>query len=135
VTDPIYLGNADADAPAARGWLLGHFIPAGNIRHSSEVEIKWGVHARGEQRAQWVSSDRRTTVIVLISGRFRVELPDSQVVLARRGDYVVFRTGGHSWQAEQDSVVLGIRWPSVPGYAVGNASPPGAGEPRGAAAG
>lgn len=55
---------------------------------------------------------------MLISGRFRVELPGQDVLLARQGDYVVFHGMGHSWEAVEESVVLSIRWPSIPGYAV-----------------
>jgi hypothetical protein len=40
------------------------------------------------------------------------------VLLARHGDYAVLHRTGHSWCAEDDSVVLTVRWPSVPGYAV-----------------
>ena len=56
-------------------------------------------------------------MLVLISGRFRVDLPGRSVLLAEQGDYVVFHGISHSWCAEDASVVLGIRWPSVPGYA------------------
>lgn len=114
----IYEGSAPKDAPANRGWLLGHFMPPGDIRHSSDVEIKWGVHARGDQRAQWVSGEVRTTVIVLVRGQFRFDFREQSVLLAEPGDYVVFEGVDHSWFAEQDSVIVGIRWPSVPGYAV-----------------
>ncbi len=110
--DQIYLGNASVDAPADRGWLLGHFKPATDPRHSQDVEIKWGIYAPGDRRAQWVTDEKRTAVLILISGRFRVELP------ARHGDYVVFHGIGHSWQAEEESVVISVRWPSIPGYAV-----------------
>jgi hypothetical protein len=118
MTEEIYVGNAAVDAPADRGWLLGHFKPAGDVRHSDDVEIKWGLHQPGDRRAQWVSGERRTAMLMLISGRFRVELPDRDVLLAKQGDYVVFHGIGHSWQAEEESVVLAVRWPSVPGYAV-----------------
>jgi hypothetical protein len=118
MTEEIYIGNAAVDAPADRGWLLGHFKPAGDVRHSDDVEIKWGLHQPGDRRAQWVSGERRTAMLMLISGRFRVELPDRDVLLAKQGDYVVFHGIGHSWQAEEESVVLAVRWPSVPGYAV-----------------
>jgi hypothetical protein len=114
----IYTGSAPKDAHDDRGWLLGHFMPAGDIRHSTDVEIKWGVHARGDRRAQWVTGEVRTAVIVLMSGRFRIEFPEQSVVLAERGDYVVFKGVDHSWFAEEESVIVGIRWPSVPGYAV-----------------
>jgi len=116
--DQIYVGNATADAPADRGWLLGHFKPADDARHSDDVEIKWGIHAPGDQRAQWVAGEKRTAVLILVSGRFRVELPGRSVLLARQGDYVVFHGVSHSWHAEEESVVMSVRWPSVPGYAV-----------------
>lgn len=114
----VYTGSAPADAAGNRGWLLGHFMPPGDLRHSGDVEIKWGIHPAGEQRAQWVTADPRTAAILLVSGRFRIDLPDRGVLLARPGDYVVFRGAGHSWLAEEESVVVTVRWPSVPGYAV-----------------
>ena len=116
MTKSIYVGNADTDAPAHRGWLLGHFMPEADARHSADVEIKWGDHRAGDQRAQWVTDEHRTAVIVLVSGRFRVDLPGPSVRLARRGDYVVFTGVGHSWEAEEDSITLVVRWPSVPGF-------------------
>ncbi|MFC7650261.1 signal peptidase I [Streptosporangium lutulentum] len=118
VLENVYVGSADVDAAGDRGWLLGHFVP-GDARHSEDVEIKWGVHPRGDERAQWVVGEKRTALLLLISGRFRVELPGRSVLLAERGDYVVWGHGvDHSWYAEEESVVLTVRWPSVPGYAV-----------------
>jgi len=114
----VYVGSAAADAPVNRGWLLGHFMPSGDVRHSSEVEIKWGVHPLGDQRATWVTGETRTALIVLVSGRFRIDFPHRRVVLRQQGDYVVFDGVDHSWYAEEESVILGVRWPSVPGYAI-----------------
>ncbi|MFJ6995174.1 signal peptidase I [Streptomyces sp. NPDC003090] len=117
--DSVYVGNAGKDAPLDRGWILGHFKHPGDPRHSGDVEIKWGVHPRGDRRLAWVRGEERTTVLVLVSGRFRVELPGRHVVLEEQGDYVVWGRGvDHSWYAEEESVVLTVRWPSVPGYAV-----------------
>ncbi|MBB5080520.1 signal peptidase I [Nonomuraea endophytica] len=113
----VYVGNAGRDAALDKGWLLGHFKEAG-LRHSEDVEIKWGVHAAGDKRSAWVRGEVRTALLVLISGRFRVELPGRDVLLEQQGDYVVWGRGvDHSWVAEEDSVVLTVRWPSVPGYA------------------
>jgi len=115
----IYVGKADVDAPGERGWLLGHFRPPDDPRHSTDVEIKWGRHPKGDRRAQWVTGDERTALLMLISGRFHVELPDRDVVLTEPGDYVIWGKGvDHSWFAAEESVVLTVRWPSVPGYAV-----------------
>ncbi|MEU6407115.1 signal peptidase I [Streptomyces sp. NPDC046985] len=115
--DSVYVGRAGRDAALDRGWLLGHFKAPGDPRHSDAVEIKWGVHPRGERRARWVTGEVRTALLVLVSGRFRMEFPGREVLLAEQGDYVVWGRGvDHSWVAEEDSVVLTVRWPSVTGY-------------------
>jgi len=120
VTENVYVGKAGPDAAMDRGWLLGHFKPEGDARHSEDVEIKWGVHPPGDTRAVWVEGEKRTALLVLISGRFRMEFPGRSVVLSEQGDYVVWGRGvDHSWFAEEESVVLTVRWPSVAGYAVG----------------
>jgi hypothetical protein len=118
MAERVYVGNAEADAPANRGWLLGHFIPGNDARHSDDVEVKWAIHPRGDRRPQWVADERRSAVLLLISGRFQVELPGRSVLLAKRGDYVVFHGLSHSWYAAEESVVVAIRWPSVPGYSI-----------------
>ncbi|MGW2325209.1 signal peptidase I [Streptomyces sp. NPDC001700] len=119
MNDSVYVGNAGKDAALDRGWILGHFKDADDPRHSADVEIKWGVHPPGDERARWVRGEERTALLVLISGRFRVELPGRSVLLEQQGDYVVWGHGvDHSWVAEEESVVLTVRWPSVPGYAV-----------------
>lgn len=117
--DTVYVGNAGVDGATNAGWLLGHFMPAGDVRHSTDVEVKWGVHPAGEARSRWATGERRTALLVLVGGRFRVELPERTVVLREPGDYVVWGRGvDHSWYAERESVVLTVRWPSVPGYRV-----------------
>ena len=124
MNDGVYTGNAGQDAALDRGWLLGHFKDADDRRHSEDVEIKWGVHPKGDERAQWVTGEQRTALLVLISGRFRVEVPGRSVLLAEQGDYVVWGKGvDHSWRAEEESVVLTVRWPSVAGYAVERPQP------------
>jgi quercetin dioxygenase-like cupin family protein len=37
------------------------------------------------------------------------------VLLEREGDYVMWGAGvDHTWRAEEDSIVITIRWPSLP---------------------
>jgi hypothetical protein len=117
MSEAVYIGNAGADAPGNRGWLLGHFRPASDARHSDDLEVKWAVHPKGERRPEWVVGERRSTMALLVSGRFRIELPGRTVLLAGQGDYVVFHGLSHTWHAEEESVVVVVRWPSVPGYA------------------
>lgn len=110
-----HVGNAAIDAKDHRGWLVGHFMDDDDVRRSQDVEIKWGVHAGGEARAEWQGDEHRTTVLLLIRGRFRIELSVDSFVLEHEGDYAMWGAGvGHSWRAEEDSVVVTIRWPSKP---------------------
>ncbi len=118
--EPVYVGNAGVDGLANQGWLVGHFMPAGSPLHSTDVEVKWGVHARGERRAAWATGELRSAVLVLVQGRFHIELRDRTVVLRRPGDYVFWGPGqDHSWTAhDEPTVVLTVRWPSMPGWRI-----------------
>jgi quercetin dioxygenase-like cupin family protein len=63
--------------------------------------------------------DRRaacgTTALLLVKGRFSIELSTGSFVLEREGDFAVWGPGiNHSWYAEADSVVITVRWPSLP---------------------
>jgi hypothetical protein len=110
-----HVGNAADDSEDRRGWFVGHFMPDGDVRKSGDVEIKWGEHPAGEHRDNWHGDEARTTVLLLIEGRFRINLSVATHVLARPGDYAMWGPGiGHSWHAEADSVVLTVRWPSEP---------------------
>ena len=115
MTDGQWLvGNAALDAEDRRGWFVGHFMPEGDLRRSGDVEIKWGVHPAGESRESWQGDEARTTVLLLIEGRFRIRLSTGEHVLCQPGDYAMWGVGvGHSWSAEDDSVVVTIRWPST----------------------
>ena len=117
MADNWYVGNANEDAGEYRGWLLGHFIDAASSgpRSTEALEVKWGIHPEGDARPAWTADDQRTTMLLLVSGQFRLDLTAGSFTLKRQGDYVVWGPGiDHSWQAEQDSIVITIRWPSVP---------------------
>lgn len=117
VADTWYTGNANTDKDSNRGWLLGHFIePGQSVCSTNALEVKWGIHPAGDKRAEWTTDERRTTMVILISGRFRVDLSVGKVLMESQGDYGVWGPGiDHSWEALEDSVVLTVRWPSIVG--------------------
>jgi quercetin dioxygenase-like cupin family protein len=50
---------------------------------------------------------------MLISGKWRQEMTVGTFILDRPGDYIVWGPGiEHTWEAEEDSTMLTIRWPS-----------------------
>jgi hypothetical protein len=110
-----YCGNAADDGCETHGWILGHFIDsAEGVRSNKDVEVKWGIHPAGEKRAAWATDDLRTTLVLLVSGNFNVDLEVASFVLDNRGDYLIWGPGiDHSWEAVADSVVVTVRWPSA----------------------
>jgi quercetin dioxygenase-like cupin family protein len=110
-----YFGNAAREVEEHRGWIVGHFMNDGDVRQSEGVEIKWGVHPTGDERSDWQGDESRTTVLLLVKGKFHIELTTDTFVLEQEGDYAMWGPGiGHSWRAEQDSIVVTVRWPSTP---------------------
>jgi hypothetical protein len=116
----IYAGNAAAEGAqdGRRGWFLGHFrAPESGLPHSEEVEMKWGIHRQGEEKTALAANRTAFTLSILISGAFSVWFPAQarEVLLTDAGDYVLFAPGvAHTWRALEDTVILSVRWPSVP---------------------
>ena len=114
----FHVGHAAAEGMGG-GWFVGQFVPASlGARHQTEVELKWGVHPRGERRpGGMVAYSDATTISVLVSGAFRMTAVlegAAQVhTLDRPGDYVIFGPDiPHEWETLEDAVVLSIRYPS-----------------------
>ncbi len=116
----VVAGNA-AGHPETQGWFVGHFMGDEHPLQTADLEVKWSVYEGGEARAGWGANRAATTLAVLVRGRFRLEFPGRVVWLEREGDFARWRPGvPHFWQAAGPTVVLTMRWPSLPGdsYAV-----------------
>jgi len=77
MADNWYQGNAAADGDQYRGWLLGHFIDpdAHGIRHTGDLEVKWGLHPAGQTRpGGWTTGETRTSLLMLVTGKWRQEM-------------------------------------------------------------
>jgi len=109
-------GNAAAASKDTRGWFLGQFMPGeANPLRSSHLEVKWFTHAKGEERSAWSPASPVRTLNTLIRGHFVLRFPDHDVALRQEGDYVCFGPGmPHSFRSVEESLVLTIRWPSIP---------------------
>lgn len=109
-------GNAAAVSRNTRGWFLGHFIAGeDNPLRNADLEVKWFTHAKGETRPEWSPPSGVRTLNILIRGRFVLLFPDHEVLLEKEGDFVLFGPGiAHSFRSEEESLVLTVRWPSIP---------------------
>lgn len=117
MADPMFATGNAADDTGHRGWIVGHFMPAGPAL-SYDAEVKWGIHPAGDQRPVWTEGDTRSSLCLLISGEFRLDFTDGDndwdVLLTQPGDYACWGPGvDHSWQAETDAAVVTVRWPSL----------------------
>lgn len=114
-SNSIQTGNARLDSNDTRGWLIGSFIKEEfGLRHTKDVELKWGVQKAGTAREEWVTGETRTTIGILISGSFEMEFRNRTVRFDQPGDYVMWGPGvDHKWHALTDSIWLTIRWPSI----------------------
>ncbi len=112
----IQVGNAAADS--TKGWFIGSFFDESlGLRRTKDVEVKWGIHPAGEERPEWVTGEARTTLSILVSGKWEMIFPDQTVVLSKPGDFVMWGKGvEHKWRAIEDTVVMTVRWPSIKQY-------------------
>lgn len=115
-TTGVTSGNAADDSAERRGWLLGHFLSGIDGRLATpDVEVKWAVYAGGESRAEWGYNLTAHTLAILVRGRFLLRFPERDVLLSQEGDYVLWEPGvAHYWQAEGPTIVVTVRWPSLP---------------------
>lgn len=109
----IQFGNAQDDTRA--GWFVGAFMsPEAGLRETEAVEVKWGVHRAGEERAEWVTGEIRHTLSVLVLGRFVIEFPDGEALLSQPGQFAQWGPGvDHRWRAIEDSTIVTVRTPSI----------------------
>jgi hypothetical protein len=95
------VGNAIRNGANTRDWFVGPFLsPDTGIRASSDLEIKWVTNQSNDRRAQLVTDETRTTVLILIKGRCRIELSAGSFVLSEPGDYAMWGPGiDHTWES------------------------------------
>jgi hypothetical protein len=110
-------GSASQAGARNRGWFVGRFIRG--ARHDKNAEVKWGVHPRGQTNGSSAANRRARTLSILIEGRFRLLFrkgrSTTEIVLKNPGDFAQWDRGvAHDWHALEDSIVLTVRWPSLP---------------------
>lgn len=116
----IEIGNLNkltASDPETRGWFIGQFIKEPLCFKDEDVEIKWGIHKKGELLDQIRASKKSKSLSILISGKTRISFPEQNkdLILSEQGDFVFWEAGVfHNSEILEDSIFLTIRWPSLP---------------------
>lgn len=109
----VYVGNLKDDGVQTRGWIIGSFIPdIQSLRHQKNVEVKWGEHKNGEERAEWSENNEATMVTIVIKGKEKIIYQDEEIIL-KEGEYSICPPHKpHKWTILEDATVITIRWPS-----------------------
>jgi len=126
----ITTGNTITDGKEFRFWVVGGIerwckdnnIPFDaakfGLRNNSDIEIKWGIYDKGNERSVWASCSNMTGMSILLRGDSTFYFRDihnhenrKEVRLASEGDYVIWKENvEHTWKMDEDSVFLTIRW-------------------------
>lgn len=107
-----------AKHPENKGWFFGQFIKNPEIFNSNDLELKWGVHQKGEPMNVVKANNESKSLSILISGKVKILYPDQNesVLLEKQGDSVYWENNVfHSAEILEDSTILTIRWPSIEG--------------------
>ncbi|HIH26378.1 signal peptidase I [Candidatus Woesearchaeota archaeon] len=113
----VLKGNFNEGNEKHRGWIIGHFIDEKSPFHSKDFEIKWGRYKKGDSKISIGKNLKSETLTIMIHGRLKIIFPEYKktFILDKEGDYLFFpKNISHSWVAEEDCMIIGIRWPSIP---------------------
>ena len=114
----IIQGNLDELEPKHKGWFMGYFMDDGSCFKTKDFEIKWGEHKAGEEKPKVGTQKIAKTLTIIIEGKFKVNFPkeNKKIILTKKGDYLFYDAGvAHSWRAIENTTIISIRWPSIPG--------------------
>ena len=84
------------------------------------MEVKWGIHKKGEANGGFATNRQSKTMSVLIQGNFQLTFKKEDgkpenIKLTRPGDFALWDFGvPHNWVALEDTTILTVRWPSIP---------------------
>jgi hypothetical protein len=104
-----YRGSATA---GGRGWFVGPYRAGINpLLHGDGIQVKWGAHPAGEERADWDGGVAEWSLCLLISGDLTLLFADGCERLSEQGDFVIWAPDTrHKWRSNSDSVIVTIRW-------------------------
>jgi len=106
------------DENCERGWVLGHFTKIPEL-NTQDLEVQF-VKLQASSEKNGISKQKKAkTLSLLVSGKMEIYFKDETVRLEKEGDFVIFDKGvDHSWKVLEDSTILSVRWPSLPGDVV-----------------
>ena len=112
-----FIGNAHQDSQQD-GWIVGHFMPPRDPRHTKQVEVRYARLSKGTAKKSFGSPVHSTTFWLMLAGRLRNSYlfpgaSKAKDITCSKGEYAVIAPdASHCWEVEEDCEVLAVRWPS-----------------------
>ncbi|MDP2874253.1 MAG: hypothetical protein Q8N84_03105 [bacterium] len=113
----VLTGNFNNERDKYRGWVVGNFIDKASPFHTEDFEIKWIKVAKGFRKENLGPETKAKSLAILISGKYQISLltTDQKFLLEKEGDYLFYQpTVPHRAEAFEDTLMIAIRWPSLP---------------------
>lgn len=115
--EPFKKFNAFGSA-CERGWFVGHFNDNPEL-NTTDLEAQIVKLKKGDKKDGSSYNKQGKTLGMLIYGAFELDFDGEKVRLDKEGDFVIFQPMvNHTWEALEDSMIVSIRWPSLPGDVV-----------------
>lgn len=106
----------DAAAMERRGWLVGAFIDPVDMRHCTDLEVKYIHFLRGQNPNHPAKMSSTTEFTLILSGTVRAVIGSEEMVLSQ-GDYVLIHPGTANntvLEVLDDAALLTVKAPSDP---------------------
>jgi len=109
-----YIGSVE-EAASKKGWLIGSFLKKNNPCFTEAVEVGWKELDTKTKIAKHIHK-LATEITVIIKGS-TTEIINGQQLVLKAGNYVIIHpfTPAETLHAEEGTIVLVIKTPSVPG--------------------
>ncbi len=110
-------GNFNEECAKYRGWVIGNFVDKASPLHAEDLELKWIKVAKGFRKENLGPGTTAKTLAILISGKYQISLlqTNQKFLLEKEGDYLLYQpTAPHRAEAFKDTLIIAIRWPSLP---------------------
>ncbi len=105
------LNTVNAENPKKGHWVVGDFITGSDLRCSSVCQVKYVHSKRGHKKPTGSKMpEGERTLLILISGKWKVFLENSSITLENEGDYIIFDNVYHESECLEDCHLVVVRW-------------------------
>ena len=109
------IGSIEIQQREKRGWLVGQFFPEESPFQDKNVEVYCKTLRKSEFADKLHYHPHGKEYLLLLEGKIKIQIGD-EIVSLKKGDYVAMEanTKDKIIEFSEESVILGVRYPSIP---------------------